>query len=66
MHRFSEMGEESCAGKYLRTGITGAPQPELRAAVQDAVAAINRTLAPYQTIKNFAILPSIFPKPQAS
>jgi long-chain acyl-CoA synthetase len=37
-----------------------AAQPELRAAVEDAVAAINRTLAPYETIKNFAILPGDF------
>jgi long-chain acyl-CoA synthetase len=37
-----------------------ASQPELRAAVQDAVAAINRTLASYETIKNFAILPADF------
>ena len=37
-----------------------ASQPELRVAVQDAVAAINRTLAPYETIKNFAILPADF------
>ena len=38
----------------------GAAQPELRAAVEDAVAAINRTLASYETIKNFAILPADF------
>jgi long-chain acyl-CoA synthetase len=37
-----------------------AAQPELRAAVEDAVAAINRTLASYETIKNFAILPADF------
>jgi long-chain acyl-CoA synthetase len=37
-----------------------ASQPELRAAVADAVAAINRTLASYETIKNFAILPADF------
>ena len=37
-----------------------AAQPELRAALQDAVAAVNRTLAPYETIKNFAILPADF------
>jgi long-chain acyl-CoA synthetase len=37
-----------------------ASQPELRAAVEDAVAAINRTLASYETIKNFAILPKDF------
>jgi long-chain acyl-CoA synthetase len=37
-----------------------ASQPELRAAVEDAVAAINRTLASYETIKNFAILPADF------
>ncbi|HJX63940.1 MAG TPA: long-chain fatty acid--CoA ligase [Polyangia bacterium] len=35
-------------------------EPELRAAVEDAVAAINRTLASYETIKNFAILPGDF------
>ena len=34
--------------------------PELRAAVADAVAAINRTLASYETIKSFAILPVDF------
>jgi long-chain acyl-CoA synthetase len=37
-----------------------AAQPELRVALQDAVAAINRTLASYETIKNFAILPADF------
>jgi long-chain acyl-CoA synthetase len=37
-----------------------ASQPELRAAVADAVAAINRTLASYETIKSFAILPADF------
>jgi len=34
--------------------------PELRAVVQDAVAAINRTLASYETIKSFAVLPADF------
>jgi len=37
-----------------------AAQPELRAALESAVAAINRTLAPYETVKNFAILPADF------
>jgi long-chain acyl-CoA synthetase len=37
-----------------------AAQPELRVALEDAVAAINRTLASYETIKNFAILPADF------
>jgi long-chain acyl-CoA synthetase len=37
-----------------------ASQPELRAAVEDAVAAINRTLASFETIKSFAILPADF------
>jgi long-chain acyl-CoA synthetase len=37
-----------------------AAQPELRAAVEDAVTAINRTLASYETIKNFAVLPADF------
>ncbi|MGB8298037.1 MAG: long-chain fatty acid--CoA ligase [Polyangia bacterium] len=37
-----------------------AAHPELRAALENAVAAINRTLAPYETIKNFAILPADF------
>ena len=37
-----------------------ASQPELRGALEDAVAAINRTLASYETIKNFAILPADF------
>jgi long-chain acyl-CoA synthetase len=37
-----------------------ASRSELRAAVESAVAAINRTLAPYETIKNFAILPADF------
>jgi len=37
-----------------------ASQPELLAAVEYAVAAINRTLASYETIKNFAILPADF------
>lgn len=37
-----------------------AAQPELRAALEDAVAAINRTLASYETIKNFAVLPADF------
>jgi long-chain acyl-CoA synthetase len=39
---------------------SAAAQPELRAALEDAVAAINRTLASYETIKNFAILPADF------
>jgi len=37
-----------------------ASQLELRAAVEDAVAAINRTLASFETIKTFAILPADF------
>jgi long-chain acyl-CoA synthetase len=37
-----------------------ASRPELRAALEDAVAAINRTLASYETIKNFAVLPADF------
>jgi long-chain acyl-CoA synthetase len=37
-----------------------ASRSELRVAVEDAVAAINRTLASYETIKNFAILPADF------
>jgi long-chain acyl-CoA synthetase len=37
-----------------------AAQPELRAAVANAVTAINQTLASYETIKNFAILPADF------
>jgi long-chain acyl-CoA synthetase len=39
---------------------SAASRPELRVAVHDAVAAINRTLASYETIKNFAILPADF------
>jgi len=35
-------------------------QPELRAAVEDAVAATNRNLASYETIKSFAILSADF------
>ena len=39
-----------------------ASRSELRVAMENAVAAINRTLASYETIKNFAILPADFPE----
>jgi len=52
---------ETAARQFANGNLAqAAANPQLRAALQDAVAAINRTLAPYETIRNFAILPGDF------
>jgi long-chain acyl-CoA synthetase len=44
------------AGEAARAAV----EPQLRAAVADAIEALNRSLASFETIKNFAILPRDF------
>jgi long-chain acyl-CoA synthetase len=41
-------------------GARAAVQPQLRTAIAEAIEALNRTLASFETIKNFAILPRDF------